>query len=133
MTQTASPVRNAVRTFNKYVTNPIMMPLAGRKYWYASVISHVGRQSGKIYRTPVVADRVGNGFLIPLPYGTHVDWLRNVQAAQCATIRSHGVTYDVTVPEVIDAESALPQLDPRHARSFKRFGITHFVRLTDAN
>ncbi|CAM3923610.1 nitroreductase/quinone reductase family protein [Smaragdicoccus niigatensis] len=133
MTQTASPVRNAVRTFNKYVTNPIMMPLAGRKYWYASVISHVGRRSGKVYRTPVVADRVDSGFLIPLPYGTHVDWLRNVQAAEFATIRSHGVTYDVAKPEVIDAATALALLDPRHARSFERFGIAHFVRLTDAH
>ncbi|MCE5291484.1 MAG: nitroreductase/quinone reductase family protein [Nocardiaceae bacterium] len=132
MSNNSASVRDAVRKLNKYVTNPIMMHLAGRKYWYASVITHAGRRSGTVYRTPVVADRVGHGFLIPLPYGTHVDWLQNVLAAGSATIRSHGVTYNVVGPEIVDAATALPQLDPRHARSFQRFGIERFVALHDA-
>ncbi|HUH69305.1 MAG TPA: nitroreductase, partial [Mycobacterium sp.] len=57
-----------------------MLRLAGRKHWYASAIRHAGRRSGKQYATPVVADRVADGFVIPLPYGTRVDWLQNVLA-----------------------------------------------------
>jgi hypothetical protein len=48
-------VRDAVRVFNKYALNPVMMHLAGRKYWYAAVIRHVGRRSRQAYATPVVA------------------------------------------------------------------------------
>ena len=83
---TMTPLKNAVRVFNKHVLNPVMMNLAGRKHWYAAVIRHTGRRSGKSYATPVVADRVADGFILPLPYGTGVDWLRNVLAAGRATV-----------------------------------------------
>lgn len=127
---TMTPVRDAVRTFNKYVFNPAMLLLAGRKHWYAAVIRHSGRKSGKSYATPVVADRVaGDDFILPLPYGTGVDWLRNVLAAGTATITVGGQTYDVTEPEVIDAATAGPQLSPRRRRAFQRFGIDTFLKV----
>jgi len=64
-----------------------------------------------------------------LPYGTRVDWLRNVLAAGRATIKAGGQTYDVVEPEIIDAETAAPQLSPRRRRAFERFGIDKFVKL----
>ena len=84
--------RDRVKQFNKHLLNPVMLLLAGRKHWYASAIEHVGRKSGHAYTTPVVAGRVPGGFVMPLPYGTEVDWLRNVLAAGTATLRSGGVT-----------------------------------------
>ncbi|RXS80310.1 nitroreductase, partial [Geobacillus sp. PK12] len=62
--------RDVVRTFNKRVLNPVMLRLAGKRYWYAAVLRHTGRRSGKRYATPVVVERTANGFIIPLPYGT---------------------------------------------------------------
>ncbi len=103
-------VRDSVRSFNKNVLNPAMMALAGRRYWYAAVIAHTGRNSGKPYCTPVVAVKVPDGIIVPLPYGSDVDWLRNVLAAGSATITDNGQTYDVVRPEVVDAASAEPQL-----------------------
>ena len=67
-------VLDNVRAFNKLALNPLMLRLAGRKYWYASVIEHTGRHSGKNYATPVATERVPDGFVIPLPYGVGVDW-----------------------------------------------------------
>lgn len=116
-----------MRTFNKYVLNPAMMHLAGRKHWYAAVIRHTGRRSGKAYATPVVADRVTDGFILPLPYGTSVDWLRNVLVNGQATITVGGQTYGVTEPEVIGTEAAAPKLTPRRRRAFARFGIEDFL------
>lgn len=81
---------DAVRIFNKHVLNPLMLNLAGRKHWYASVIRHTGRRSAKIYATPVVADRVPDGFILPLPYGTDVDWLRNLLASGEAALTAVG-------------------------------------------
>ena len=75
---TMSPLKNAVRVFNKRVLNPVMLSMAGRKHWYAAAIRHTGRRSSKRYVTPVLADRFADGFVIPLPHGTGVDWLRNV-------------------------------------------------------
>ncbi len=105
-------LRDLVRSFNKRVTNPAEMALAGHRYWYAAVIEHTGRKSGKRYRTPVVALRVGDGILVGLPYGSGVDWLRNVLAAGSATITDKGRSYSVVRPEVIDAAAAEPQLSP---------------------
>lgn len=126
-----SSIRDVVRTFNKHVLNPVMLHVAGRKHWYASAIRHTGRRSGKSYVTPVVAERVADGFTLPLPYGTGVDWLRNVQTAGRATITSKGQTYDVVDPEVVDAASA--KLSPRLRREFRRLGIGEFVHVKLAN
>jgi deazaflavin-dependent oxidoreductase (nitroreductase family) len=127
-TNTMNSVRDTVRTFNKYVLNPAMLHLAGRRHWYAAVITHTGRNSDKSYATPVVAEQVaGEGFIVPLPYGTGVDWLRNVLAEGTATITVAGQTYDVTEPEVIDAESAGPKRSPHRRSVFARFGIDNFL------
>jgi len=126
---TVTPLKNAVRVFNKHVLNPMMMNLAGRKHWYAAVIRHTGRRSGKRYATPVVADRVADGFILPLPYGTRVDWLRNVLVAGRATVTVGGETFDVIEPEIIDAATAVPQLSTRRRQVFQRFGIDKFVKV----
>jgi deazaflavin-dependent oxidoreductase (nitroreductase family) len=109
-----------------------MLRLAGHKHWYASVIHHTGRRSGKAYATPIVAERFAGGFVAPLPYGTRVDWLRNVLAAGGASVSSHGETYDVVHPEVIDAPAAMRLLSPQRQRSFSRIGIEQFLKVTDA-
>jgi deazaflavin-dependent oxidoreductase (nitroreductase family) len=121
--------KDSARQFNKYVLNPAMMRLAGRKHWYAGVIRHTGRHSGKEYATPVVAEEVSDGFLVPLPYGTKVDWLRNVLAAGRATIQVSGQRYDVANPEIIDAASAAPQLSARRRREFGRYRIGNFLKV----
>lgn len=123
-------VRDEIRVLNKHVLNPAMMNLAGRRHWYAAVIRHTGRSSGREYATPVVAVPVAeDAFIIPLPYGEGVDWLKNVLAAGRAWVEAKGETYDVFEPEVIDAGAALPLLDERHRRTWRRFGIERFLKL----
>lgn len=128
-TQFTDRLKDEVRQFNKRVLNPPMMHLAGRRYWYAAVIRHSGRRSGRHYATPVVADQVANGFVIPLPYGTDVDWVRNVQESGRAVIEVGGRRYDVAEPEIIDAATAGPQLSPVRRRLFQAFGIESFLKL----
>jgi deazaflavin-dependent oxidoreductase (nitroreductase family) len=123
------PLLAAIRVWNKYALNPLMRTRAGRKNGYAAALRHTGRKSGKPYTTPVGAEPVQDGFIIPLGYGTQVDWLRNVMAAGRATLSIDGETYDVTEPEVIDAADALPSLSPKQQRTFERLGITHYLKL----
>jgi deazaflavin-dependent oxidoreductase (nitroreductase family) len=124
------PLLRAVRISNKYLLNPLMGALAGRKNGYAVAIRHTGRRSGKQYSTPVGAERVQDGFIIPLGYGTQVDWLQNVLSAGRATVSANGETYEVTEPEVIDATTALPMLSPKRRRTFGRLGIGQYLKVT---
>lgn len=124
-----TPLLNAVRTSNRYLLNPLMLRLAGRRNWYAAAIQHTGRRSGKHYTTPVVAERIADGFLVPLPYGAGVDWLQNVLAAGRAVIRSEGDDYEVARPKVIDSGSALPLLSARRRRTFERVGIEQYLKV----
>ncbi|KQH76572.1 nitroreductase [Mycobacterium gordonae] len=127
-TYTKPRVRDAVRHFNKHVLNPAMMTLAGRRYWYASVIKHTGRKSGNHYATPVVAVPIPDGFVVPLPYGSDVDWLRNVRAAGSATIRSKGQTYHVVRPHVVDASTVEPLLPADRRRVFHAFNVDSYAK-----
>jgi len=128
------PLLRAIRISNKYLLNPFMVARAGRRNSYAAAIRHTGRKSGKQYATPVGVDRVQDGFIIPLAYGTQVDWLQNVLAAGRATVSAEGETHDVTEPEVtepevIDAATALPMLSSKRRRTFERMGIAQFLRV----
>ncbi|MEO8828073.1 nitroreductase family deazaflavin-dependent oxidoreductase [Lapillicoccus sp.] len=75
------PVPTAVTGFNKRVLNPVLRRLAGHG-WFVE-IEHVGRKSGRTFRTPIMAFRssAGDAVTIALTYGPDVDWLRNIRAA----------------------------------------------------
>jgi deazaflavin-dependent oxidoreductase (nitroreductase family) len=122
-------VLGGVRVFNKRVLNPVMRLVAGQKHWYAGVIEYPGRLSGKSHATPVVIERVTDGFIIPLPYGKTADWVHNVLAAGRATLRVHGETYHAVEPEIIDAATAFRQLSPRRQREFGRFQIRDYLKM----
>lgn len=130
---TTSRIRDTIRTFNKYVLNPAMLLVAGRSWWYAGVIRHTGRTTGKNYATPVVVNPVeGDGFIIPLPYGTDVDWLRNLMASDKASVTVGGKSFEVCTPTIIDAAAAAPLLSDRRRREFARLGVRQFVRVQRA-
>ena len=128
-----APFRTLIRTSNKYLLNPLMLRLAGRRWWYASTVHHTGRRSGKRYSTPIVADRVGDQLLVPLPYGTQVDWVRNVLCAGEATVVSKGLTFHTESPELIDSTQALPLLPRDRRRTFERVQIGHFLKMRIVN
>jgi hypothetical protein len=127
-----APLQGLIRTSNKYLLNPLMLRLAGSRYWYASVVEHTGRRSGKRYSTPIVADLVGRDILIPLPYGTQVDWVRNVLTAGSATLIHKGEKLAADSPELIDSTQALPLLPRNRRRTFDRVQIGHFLRMRAA-
>jgi len=126
-------ILDTVRTINKHVVNPVMKLVAGQKFWYTGVIEHTGRRSGNAYATPVVIERVGDGFLIPLAYGTKVDWLRNVLAAGRATVRVRGEVCQAVEPEVVAAATASALLSPRRRREFGWFGVKNYLKLRRAD
>jgi deazaflavin-dependent oxidoreductase (nitroreductase family) len=115
--------------FHKHVTNRLVLRSAGQGDSHYAIVRHVGRRSGKLYTTPIVPYPVDNGFLIALPYGPNVDWLRNLQAAGQATIQLHDVTYTIGCPEVLIEERALSLLSEPNARRLRRVHVPRYLHL----
>src|SRR5215208_5953148 len=113
---------------NKRILNPMMMFL-DRRHWYAAVLRHKGRRSGKEYATPVTAEPTEDGYVIPLPYGEDVDWLENIRVAGRFTIEARDGTYTVGEPEMIDRAAALRAVSPRARLMFRVFGINRFLKV----
>src|SRR6202521_5386985 len=86
--------------FNLAVTNRITSRFAA---WLPGfgIISHVGRKSGKVYRTPVNVFRAPEGFLIALTYGRESEWVRNVVAAGACQLETRGVQYRLSTPTIV--------------------------------
>jgi deazaflavin-dependent oxidoreductase (nitroreductase family) len=122
-------VLDAIRRFNRDVTNPRAMETAGTPGAYASVIRHVGRATGQPHETPVRATAIDEGFLIALPYGTRADWLKNVRASGSATIVDEGTTYEVDQPEIIPMAGVSSRFPPLDQRTLSRFGVDQCLRV----
>jgi deazaflavin-dependent oxidoreductase (nitroreductase family) len=122
-------VTDATRALNKRIGNPVMMKLAGRRYFFAGVIRHRGRRSGREYATPVLAVPTNEWFLISLPFGEGADWLQNVLAGGEAKIETRGETWAVAEPEVVDRGTVWSLLPGRARLLFGLAGIERYVKL----
>lgn len=92
--------------FNRRVTNPLFRPVSGwLPLW--SIVEHVGRRSGKIYRTPVSMFRTDDGVAVLLMYGPNRDWVKNLQAAGGGRVKLYGKTFDVTDPRIVPTREAV--------------------------
>jgi deazaflavin-dependent oxidoreductase (nitroreductase family) len=112
---------------NKRVFNP--RAVRGGKW---QVIHHVGRSSGRSYRTPLEAHRVGDGFIFTLVYGSRSDWVQNVLAAGTATLEIDGNRVVLVGPELITADEAFEQLPAGTKRPPKLLKIDEFLKMRRA-
>jgi deazaflavin-dependent oxidoreductase (nitroreductase family) len=65
------------------------------------ILTHVGRKSGKVYRTPVNVFRAPNGFIIALTYSRQSEWVKNVLAAGGCELKTRGKKYQLAAPKVV--------------------------------
>lgn len=65
------------------------------------IVTHVGRKSAKLYRTPVNVFRAPEGFLIALTYGRESEWFKNVVAAGECQIETRGIRYQFSSPTIV--------------------------------
>ena len=122
-----APLHAAIRRFNRDVTNPRQLRQAGQPGAWTSVVHHVGRTTGRPYRTPVVALPTDNGFLFALPYGPRADWVRNVLAAGSTTLDHDGQTTQVARPTLVPADEAKHLLPPKQQRMHRLYGVEDFL------
>lgn len=119
--------------FNRHVTNPIQRMWAG---WLPpfGIVEHVGRRSGKPYRTPVNvfnADVDGEpAVAIVLTYGPDRDWLKNLKAAGGGRLRSKGKTFGIANPRVVGRDEAAAHVTRGARPIFARLPFEQVVLLT---
>jgi deazaflavin-dependent oxidoreductase (nitroreductase family) len=89
-----------VAAFNLAVTNRITSRFAARLPGFG-ILTHVGRKSGRFYRTPVNVFREPDGFLIALTYGRECEWVRNVLAAEGCQLETRRVRYQLSAPTIV--------------------------------
>ena len=119
-----------MRQVNRVFTNQIM----GTFSWLVpplATIHHVGRKSGRRYRTPVVAFRGADGFVIPMTYGRDVDWARNIVHAHGCEVVQMGRSTRLHNPRIVGfkaAEAHLPPLvrAPLRAADFPGYVLLDF-------
>jgi deazaflavin-dependent oxidoreductase (nitroreductase family) len=100
-------VPRTVARFNRRITNPLALALGG---WAPTVgsLEHVGRKSGKRYRTPLNIFDTDDGYVILIGYGQESHWVRNVLAGGNATVHKHGKTVPVTNPRIVSKAEGEP-------------------------
>lgn len=98
------------------------------------ILEHVGRRSGKQYRTPLnvfSAEVDGRpGVAILLTYGPDRDWLKNLTAAGHGRMQRYGQTFGVAEPQVVTKAEAAPHVTRRWRRFFARLPFEQAVLLT---
>ena len=86
--------------FNIAVTNRLTGLFAG---WLPGfgILTHVGRKSGRVYRTPINVFRISNRFIIALTYSSNSEWVKNVLAAGGCELKTWGKKYQLFAPAVV--------------------------------
>jgi deazaflavin-dependent oxidoreductase (nitroreductase family) len=125
------PAPRSIARFNKHFTNRLSLRVAGYLPGFA-IVSHVGRKSGRPYRTPVNAFRTDGGYIIALTYGPQSDWVKNVLAAGSCELQTRGRRVRLFDPVIVSDESKgwapLPVrliLDLIDAPQYMRLSVAH--------
>jgi len=86
---------------NKRLFNP--RALTSGKW---KVITHVGRTSGQVYRTPLEAWDTGDKMTFVLVYGSRSDWVQNILASGTASLQSGEEVIELDAPRIVGEEVA---------------------------
>jgi len=116
---------------NRRIINPVTSTFAGRIPPF-SMLDHVGRKSHMNYRTPIMAFRSGNDFIIALTYGPGTDWVRNVIAADGCSIEYRRHRIELTDPTLIQSDPATLPFPWLVRKILHIMQVNHFLSLTRA-
>lgn len=110
----------AVANFNRRFTNPAARSIAP---WLPNLgtLEHVGRKSGKSYRTPLLVFNTEDGFVVLIGYGPESDWLKNVFAGGPTALRKRGTVVALGSPRLTDKSDAALLISPASRLFYRLF------------
>jgi deazaflavin-dependent oxidoreductase (nitroreductase family) len=110
--------------------NPLLRPITGWAPGFG-ILTHRGRRTGRLYRTPLNVFRRDDIYVFFLTYGPDVQWVKNVMVAGRATLRTRGNDVELVEPELVTDPDR--RLVPPPVRAAGRvLGATQFVRMRSA-
>lgn len=117
-----------VAEFNKRVTNPAARTITP---WlpHLGTLEHVGRKSGRRYRTPLLVFKTDDGYAILVGYGPQTDWLKNVLAGGPTVLRKRGRAVGLVNPRVVSKAEAAAHVVPRARLVYRAFPYNESVVL----
>jgi deazaflavin-dependent oxidoreductase (nitroreductase family) len=86
--------------FNRAVVNPLAVHLAGLLPGMG-VVTHVGRRSHNVYRTPVLVFGTKDGYRIALTYGRDTDWVKNALAHGAVRLTARHRAHELSDPVIV--------------------------------
>ena len=109
-----------IAEFNKRVTNPAARTISP---WLPNLgtLEHVGRKSGKRYRTPLLVFKTEDGFAVLVGYGLQTDWLKNVLASGPTVLRKRGRVVALVNPRVVSKAEAAALVVPGSRLLYRAF------------
>ena len=118
------PVPMWIGKVNKRVFNPREIKNGERP-----VLTHVGRSSGTVYRTPLDAHPVDGGYIFIVMYGSESDWVKNIMAAGTVTLTVAGDEIDLTSPRLISKDEAFQVLAETTKAPPEILKVTEYLRM----
>lgn len=113
--------------FNRVATNKVMRHLVGLGPF--AELEHVGRGSGRPYRTVLMAFRRGERVTVALTYGSDVDWLKNLRAAGGGRVRLGRELLTLGAPRTLTTTDGLARMPWLPRRILPLVGCDEFVEL----
>jgi deazaflavin-dependent oxidoreductase (nitroreductase family) len=101
----------------------VLIHLAGLG-WFAD-LEHVGRKTGAVRHTPLLAFRHGDRVTVGLTYGPQVQWLKNIRVAGCCRMRLGGRLLELGAPRDLGQAEGVARM-PQPIRAV--FALTGFVK-----
>jgi deazaflavin-dependent oxidoreductase (nitroreductase family) len=120
-----------VGAFRKFLMryNNMTRDISGTERSSWGLLTHIGRRSGRTYQTSLGTCSYRDGFLLPLGYGPHTDWYRNLMASGAGKLTWKGRTYQVERPELISGSEPMQAWRRRDRVLLRLAGMHDFVWL----
>jgi len=108
--------------------DPPLLPIARRVPTFG-ILTHPGRKTGRVYRTPINVFRRGSDYLFFLTYGSDAQWVKNILAAGSCSLETRGRVVQLVEPELITDPELRPA--PPVVRFVERriAGATQYLRM----
>lgn len=114
------PISTRVTGLNRRFLNPVMLRLVG--HWSLVDLEHVGRRTGTVRHTPLMAFRQGDVVTIALTYGPDVAWLANIRSAGRSRMLMRGEVLTLGPPREVSPVDALARI-PQPQRAVLRWPV----------
>lgn len=115
------PIPTGITRVPRRILNPQVLRFAGR-FGSLADLEHVGRHSGTVRHTPILAFRRGDTVTIALTYGPEVRWLANVRSAGRCRLLLRGTLLTLGVPRTLDPAEGLARM-PQPVRAALRWPV----------